>query len=267
MILIKGGGGKDINWEYIGEDIAELIKRGEQAVVMHGASATRDEIAKKLGAPTKTITSPSGVSSVYTDQMAIDVFLMVYCGLINKRIVATLLRYGVNAVGLSGIDGRLWEAKRKTVVYSVENGKTKLVKDNFTGKVDKVNADLIKVLLKHGYVPVICPPAISYENEIVNTDNDLASAVMAGALGIKQMTVLFEAPGMLKDAKDEKSLIRTIDKEKISDFLQFAQGRMKKKLLGVQRAFENGVETIYFGDGRIKNPVLNAIMGKGTIIS
>lgn len=267
MILIKGGGGREINWDYISQDISELIKKGEQIVLIHGASATRDEIAEKLGIPSKTITSPTGVSSVYTDPSAIDVFLMSYCGLVNKQIVATLQKHGVNAIGLSGIDGRLLEAKRKPVTYSVENGKTKLIKDNLTGKVEKANANLIQLLLNSGYIPVICPPAISFENEIVNTDNDLAAAVIAGSLNIKKMIVLFEAAGMLKNAEDEKSVIRTIEKEKISDFMQYAKGRMKKKLLGLQRAFDNGVEKVYFGDGRVPNPVLNAIDGNGTIIS
>ncbi len=84
MYLIKAGGGKTINWEYIAEDIVEISKT-EKVVVIHGASAWRDEIAQKLNIPTKTITSPSGISSVYTDHHAIDVFLMVYAGLINKK--------------------------------------------------------------------------------------------------------------------------------------------------------------------------------------
>jgi acetylglutamate/LysW-gamma-L-alpha-aminoadipate kinase len=266
MLLLKIGGGKNINLNFISDDIASLIARGEKIVVVHGASVTRDEIAQQLGIPTKTITSPSGVSSVYTDEKAIDVFLMSYAGLVNKKIVATLQKHGVNAVGLSGIDGRLWEAKRKDVVYAVENGKTKLIKDNLTGKVEKVNADLIELLIEHGYVPVICPPAISFDNEIVNTDNDFATVVMAEALKIKEIIVLFEAPGMLKNVHNEKSVIPKIEKEKLDDYLEYAVGRMKKKLLGTQKAFEHGVEKIYWSDGRIQHPVLNALDGKGTVI-
>ena len=131
------------------------------------------------GIPIKKITSPSGISSVYTDKKVIDVFLMTYCGLINKKIVSILQRFGVNAIGLSGVDGRLWEAKRKDVVYSLEKGRTKLIKDNLTGKVERVNSRLLMLLCKNGYVPVLCPPAISFDNEIVNTDNDTAVAVLA----------------------------------------------------------------------------------------
>lgn len=266
MILIKVGGGKNINWDYICKDLVSLIKSGEKIIVVHGASSTRDEIAEKLKIPTKTITSPSGITSVYTDKKALEVLLMVYAGLINKQIVAKMQSYGINAVGLSGVDGKVWEAKRKDAVYSLENGKTKLISDNLTGKVEKINTELLNLLVKNKYVPVICPPAISFENEIVNTDNDMAVAVMAGVLKIKKTIVLFEAPGMLRDINDPKSLIKKLKKEELENSMKFAVGRMKKKLLGAQKALALGVKKIYWGDGRIEHPILNAIKEKGTVI-
>jgi [amino group carrier protein]-L-2-aminoadipate 6-kinase len=192
MILIKIGGGKQININAICADIKTLIDKGEKIILVHGASTTRDEIAASLNHPTNTIVSPSGVSSVYTDAKSIDIFLMSYVGLINKRLVEKLQQHGVNAVGLSGIDGKLWQGKRKKVVYSQVNGKTKLISDSMTGKVEKINSSLITLLLENGYTPVLCPPAISDENEIINTDNDWATGVMVGALGIEKMVVLFE---------------------------------------------------------------------------
>lgn len=266
MIILKIGGGKAINIDYIAQDVATLIKKGEQVVVVHGASATRDEIAQKLGVPTKTITSPSGVTSVYTDKQAIDVFLMVYCGLVNKKIVATLQKYGVKAVGLSGIDGKLWQAKRKTAVYAVENGKTKLISNNLTGRVETVNADLLTLLLEHHYIPVLCPPAISLEGEIVNTDNDWAIAILAQALKVQTIVSLFEAPGLLKDVNDAESIISKISNKELLTMMEYAQGRMKKKLLGAQKAIELGVEKIYFADGRVEYPIQKALNGNGTVI-
>src|SRR3989338_9458386 len=100
MILIKIGGGKKINLDYVCEDMKTLIDQGEKVILVHGASQTRDEIAEQLHMPTKTIISPSGVSSVYTDTKAIDIFLMVYAGLVNKHIVAKLQQNGINAIGL-----------------------------------------------------------------------------------------------------------------------------------------------------------------------
>lgn len=267
MILIKIGGGKQINLDNIADDIKKLTNDGEKIVLVHGASATRDEIAQKLGFPTKTITSPTGVSSVYTDQTAIDIFLMTYPGLVNKKIVAKLQSYEINAVGLSGIDGQLWKGKRKTAVYVKEGTKTKLIIDNMTGKVVEINVGLINLLLNNKYLPVICPPALSENNEIINTDNDWATAVMTGALKIEKMVVLFEAPGLLKKFSDEKSLIKNVNKNKLGEYMTFAQGRMKKKILGAQEAFRLGLKTMFWSDGRIKDPVINALKGVGTIIS
>lgn len=266
MILVKIGGGKEIRWDYISEDIASLMSHGEKICVVHGASEKRDEIAKQLGMPSKIITSPSGVQSVFTDEKAIDIFLMVYAGLVNKKIVATLQRYCVNAVGLSGIDGRLWTAEKKDVVYAVENSKTKIIHNNLTGRVTSVNTKLIHLLINENYTPVICPPAITADNVIVNTDNDFATTVMIGNLGIKTMVSLFQANGLLKDTQDEQSIIKVIEKDHILEHLKYAKGRMKKKLLGAHKAFEMGLETMYWGDGRVRNPIIKAMRGEGTII-
>lgn len=266
MLLIKIGGGKQINWDFIAEDIASLINKGEKIIVVHGASAYRDEVAIQMGVPTKTVTSPSGISSVYTDQNAIDIFLMVYAGLINKKIVAVLRKHDINAVGLSGVDGGLWEAQKKGDLYVKDNDKIKLLRGNLTGKVIAVNGDLLTILIEHGYVPVLCPPAITPEYEIVNTDNDLATAFIAEQMKIKKIVSLFEAPGLLADVNKANSVIPVIKKEELENFLNVAKTRMKKKILGAKKSFEMGVEKIFWGDGRIKNPVISAMRGKGTVI-
>lgn len=267
MILIKVGGGKNINWDFIAEDLVGLVKTGEKIVLVHGASGRRDDLANQLHYPTRTVISPSGVSSVYTDQKALEIFLMVYAGLMNKEIVAKLRQRGLNTVGLSGVDGALWQGKRKKELMIQENSKTKLLRNNYSGRVDKINASLLHLLLEHDYIPVLCPPALSDENEIINTDNDWAVAQTAAALGIKILVILFEAPGLLKNINDEKSVIPQINKKDLLQYLPYAQGRMKKKLLGAQKALELGITKVYWGDGRIKNPLSNLLSGQGTIIS
>lgn len=266
MIIVKVGGGTAINWDYVAEDLRRLIAR-EPVVVVHGAGAQRDQIAERLHAPTQVVTSPSGISSVYTNQEALDIFLMVYPGLVNKKVVAALQAHQIAAVGLSGVDGALWRAKRKPNLLAQVGTKTKLLSDNLTGRVEEINTELIKLLIDNHYTPVIAPPALSFDNQIVNTDNDWAVAVMAGALGVTKVVYLFEAPGLLEDVHDPFSLIKKIAADRLDDYLIFAQGRMKKKVLGVKKAFELGVETIYWGDGRVKNPVSRALAGQGTVIA
>jgi acetylglutamate/LysW-gamma-L-alpha-aminoadipate kinase len=266
MVIVKVGGGKNINLDFVCEDFASLVKK-EKAILIHGGHAKRDEIAKKLGHPTKTITSPSGINSVYTDQKAIEIFLMVYPGLMNKKIVAKLQSFGVNAIGLSGIDGRLWEGKRKKAILAKEGEKIKLIRDDLSGKVEKINAKILEILLKENFVPVVCPPAISYEGEIINVDSDPVVVRMAKELKAEKIIFLFEAPGLLRDERDEKSLISYIPKEKIDEYLIYAKGRMRRKILAAKEAIEAGVKEIYFGDGRIEKPITLALEGKGTLIS
>jgi len=186
---------------------------------------------------------------------------------VNKKIVARLQKEGLRAVGLSGVDGELWQAKAKKEILAREGDRVVLLKNNLTGRVVEINTELINLLVENNYLPVICSPAISFEKEIVNTDNDWAIAVMAEKLKIKKLVVLFENPGLLENPDDESTLVPWLKKEKIEDYLPLARDRMKKKILGAKRAIEGGVEVIYWGDGRIENPILNALEGKGTIIS
>lgn len=265
MILVKAGGGEANNWDGLAADIAEVLA-SEPIVLVHGAHALRDSLAARLGVPVKKVVSPSGVSSVYTDEEALEIFLMAYCGVANKRIVAGLERRGVAAVGLSGVDGRLWQAKAKKDLLVRENGKTKLLRDNRTGRVEKINVGLLRLLVDGGYVPVISAPAISEEGEIVNTDNDGAAAAMAAQMGIERLVFLFEAPGLLRDPGRPDTLIRQIPRASLDDYLGFAKDRMQKKLLGVKRAFEGGVREVYFGDGRRERPLKDALAGLGTVI-
>ena len=113
---------------------------------------------------------------------------------------------------------------------------------------------------------MICAPAVSFEGEIVNTDNDWATAVMAEALRVKKIVYLFEAPGLLKDPQDKSSLISRVPDDKITECLRYAQNRMKKKVLGAQRALQGGVDEIFWGDSRGDHPVFDALEGKGTVI-
>lgn len=266
MLLVKTGGGKGIHWDGVCRDIAE-IRASEPVILVHGANAQRNELAARLSVPVRTVISPSGIASVYTDAEAIEIFLMAYAGLANKQIVARFQKHGVNAVGLCGVDGRLWRAKAKKEILVEDGGKTKLLKGNLTGRVETINAGLLRLLLDNDYLPVVCAPALSYENEIVNTDNDTAAAAMAVSLNIERIVYLFEAPGLLRDADDETSLVPRINRFKIGEFLPFARGRMQRKILGVKQAVDAGVKAVFFGDGRVDSPVKDALAGKGTVIA
>lgn len=265
MLLIKIGGGKNINWDLISEDLVSISQK-EKVIMVHGANSQRDELGRRLGIETKTVVSPSGVSSVYTDREFIDLFLMSYPGLVNKTIVAKLQGHGLNAVGLSGLDGRMWVAKRKSKLLVQDGSKIKTLDGNYSGKVTQVNPGVVEALLQANFLPVITAPAISEQGEIINCDNDTASALLATTMKIPRVVFLFEAPGMLRDHQDFGSLIPRVESAELDEMLKYANGRMKKKILAVQSMLAGGVETVYFGDARVEKPISKALEGHGTVI-
>lgn len=266
MIVIKVGGSLGIDYDVVCSDLAGLIRTGYKIVLVHGGSAETNLISEKLGKPPRMVTSVSGYESRYTDRETLEIFEMVYCGKVNKAIVEKLQKRGVNAVGLSGMDGRIWEGSRKSAITIVEGGKKKVLRDDFTGKVEKVNLELIDLLINHGFTPVLTPPAISYEGEAINVDGDRAAAILASALRVEKLIILSNIPGLLRDVQDESSLIREIPFQQISEFVGFAKGRMKKKVLGAVEALREGVREVVFADARSGHPVTDALAGKGTVI-
>ena len=269
MIVVKIGGTSGVNFEAVTNDVAAQVKAGQKLLVVHGGSGETNAISEQLGHPPQFVTSPSGFTSRYTDRATLEIFAMVTTGKINTLIVERLQKLGVNALGLSGVDGRLMEAHRKEAIRIIDptTGKQRVLRDDFTGKIEKVNATLLHLLLDAGYVPVIAPLAISPEGDAVNVDADRAAAMVAGAVAADQLIILSNVPGLLRQFPDESTLIRHIDKDKVEQSLEFAEGRMKKKVLGASEALALGVRQVVFGDGRVQTPVANALAGEGTVIS
>jgi [amino group carrier protein]-L-2-aminoadipate 6-kinase len=266
VIVVKVGGSDGINYDLVCDDIAALVKDGQRVILIHGGSHETNVISEKLGKPPRILTSPQGYTSRYTDHETMDIFAMVYAGKMNTRIVERLQKRGVNAVGLSGIDGRLLEGPRKSSVRAVIDGKQVLVRDDFTGKIEKVNAQLLHLLLDNGYTPVVAPPAVSTDGEAINVDGDRAAAMIAAAVGAKQLIILSNVPGLLRSFPDESTLIPHIRYAALDQALGFAEGRMKKKVLGASEAIAAGVQQVIFGDARLERPIFNSINGKGTVI-
>lgn len=267
MIVIKIGGGEGIDPRNAAAEIAALWQESRRFVIVHGGSHTTNELSQQLGHPAQFITSPSGHTSRRTDPRTLDIFLMAYCGVVNKRFVEALQAAGVNAVGLSGVDGGILRGKRKAAIRAVENGRTRVIRDDFTGTVEEVNASLLSGLLDEGYLPVITPPALSRDGEAINVDGDRAAARVAAALKAEQLIFLSNVPGLLRDVSDAGSLIAEIARRQLEEFDTYAEGRMKKKLLGAREALEGGVGRVVIGDARGDWAVRDALAGKGTVIS
>lgn len=268
MIVVKVGGSEGIDYTAFCADIATLIQNNQRLVLIHGGSHLTNEVAEALGHPPQFITSPSGYTSRLTDRRTLEIFEMVYCGQMNKMMVEKLQGHGINAIGLSGLDGGLWRGTRKKELRSIEpGGRRRIIRDNYTGTVEQVNTALLNQLLDSGYLPVLTPPAISFEHEAINVDGDRAAGATAIAMQAETLIILSNVPGVLRNFPDESSLIRHIPSNQIEQVAErHAEGRMKIKLLGAQEAIAGGVKRVILGSARIPNCVSLALQGQGTVI-
>src|SRR6266542_5386819 len=203
ITVVKLGGTEGVDFSAICNDVAELLKQGKQLVLIHGGSAEANSLGESLGASPKMITSPSGYTSRYTDRKTLEIFLMAVNGKVNSLLTEQLQMLGVNAFGLSGLDGRVLQAVRKESIQSVENGKRKIIRDDYTGKMEKVNSELLMMLLHAGYLPVIAPVAVREKGEALNVDADRAAAMVASSLKAETRILLTSVPGLMKNFPDE----------------------------------------------------------------
>lgn len=266
MIVVKVGGSVGIDYDALCDDLAALWQAGRSLVLVHGGSDETNQLSEKLGHPPRFVTSPSGYTSRYTDRRTLEIFEMVYCGTANKGLVERFQRHNINAMGLSGLDGRLLQGKRKQVIRIIEDGRQKVLRDDWTGTVERVNADLLQMLLDHEYLPVIAPLACSEHGDAMNVDGDRAAAAIAAALNAETLLLLSNVPGLLRDFPDESSLITHIPRAEIDAYLPYAEGRMKKKVLGAGEALAQGIGRVILGDARVPNSVSRALEGVGTVI-
>ena len=267
MLVVKIGGGAGIQIGPTVEDAAERIRAGGKIVLVHGASGETNLLAERLGKPPRFVTSVAGLESRYTDRETLEIFEMAYCGKGNKALVEAFQARGINAVGLSGLDGRIFEGKRKDTITILDGGKRKVLRGDYTGKVERVNLGLVTLLLDHGYVPVLCPPAASYEGEAVNVDGDTAAAMLAAAVKAEEFLMLSNVPGLLRDVADAGSLVTRIPARAIEEFMPLAQGRMKRKLMAATIALDGGVRRVILASANVARPVTSALEGRGTVIS
>jgi [amino group carrier protein]-L-2-aminoadipate 6-kinase len=266
LIVVKVGGGTTLDIDAIVADIVALRAKGTELVLVHGGAKTTNAVAEALGHPPQFVTSESGHVSRRTDRRTLEIFEMVYCGQLNKMWVEKLQRRGVNAVGLSGLDGRIFEGTRKDTLRIRVDGRRMVLRDDWTGTVERVNTPLLTLLMDAGYFPVLTPPGASTAGDAINVDGDRAAAMVAGALKAEALVILTDTPGLLRAFPDESTLISEIPRAQADSFMQFAEGRMKKKVLGAVEAVQEGVGKVIFADGRVAEPLSRALAGGGTHI-
>jgi acetylglutamate/LysW-gamma-L-alpha-aminoadipate kinase len=275
-VVVKIGGARAVDPAGAVGDIAALGERGTDAAVVHGGSTAVDETLERLGIEPTYVETPAGVSGRFTDEETMEVFTMVMAGTLNTELVATMREAGVDAVGLSGVDGGLLTGPRKSAVRVLEDGKKKIKRGDHSGKITGVNGDLLRSLLADGYTPVAGPPMLGAEEEAdtegvasgtpVNADADRAAAAVAGELGAR-LVVLTDVEGVYADPEDPETLIERVETPADLEELQdAAEGFMTKKVMAAVEALEGGADEVIVADANADDPVLSALDGGGTHI-
>nr|BAW27676.1 AmCP-L-glutamate kinase [Streptomyces sp. SoC090715LN-17] len=266
LAVVKCGGNPAVDAAGICADIARLVREGHSIVLVHGGSGEIRRLAGELGVPQRTLVAPDNVSTRYTDQATLDVVVLALAGSVKPGLVAELARHDVPAVGLTGMDGGMLCARRKSVIRSVVDGRTVLIRDNHSGRIAAVRTELPEALLRLGYVPVVSPPAIDEHDHPVNVDADRAAAALAVALGADQLLLLTGAPGVLADPDDPTSVQSTHRISPTGPPDPSATGGMALKLIAAREALTGGVGTVRIADGRTPAPVSRALAGAGTTV-
>lgn len=267
MLLVVKMGGSILKEGTSSELVSDLkaLANENKIVLVHGGGVEVTEIAAKLGKEQKFIVSPQGFRSRYTDKATIEIFTMVMAGKINKQIVAALQSQRIPAVGLSGLDGLLLKAERKKRLIAVdERGRKKVIDGGYTGKIIKVNANLLQFLLDKDYMPIVTPIAMSEEFEPLNVDGDRTAASIAGALKADRLVLLTDVEGLVLKGKPIQKINATEVKEVLSSI---GQG-MSTKVHAALEALNQGVNEVLITSGGGKSPVSSALKHEcGTVIS
>ena len=256
MITIKIGGSvvDNLHPSTI-DDIKKVVKR-EGVILVHGGGKEVTKVTEQLGKKPKFVVSPSGIKSRYTDKETSEIFTMVMSGRINKTIVQMLQKNGINAVGLSGMDGKIIEANRKKKLMIMnEKGRKQVIDGGYTGKISNVNSDLIKTIMDKGYTPVISPIAISEESEFLNVDGDRAAANVAGYVKADKVLFITNVDGLLMEDK----LVEKLSLEEAKEIMPKIGFGMEKKILAATEALEMGVTEALIANGQKENPISSAI--------
>ncbi|MGB6501576.1 MAG: [LysW]-aminoadipate kinase [Thermoplasmata archaeon] len=261
-IVVKIGGAPGNRTERVLDEIAAH----PEYLLVHGGSAEVDRLGVALGRPAVYYTTPSGVVSRRSDAVHLEVLVLALAGKVQTDLVAGLGARGVRAVGLSGVDGRLLLARKRTGARALVDGKVIHLTDDLSGTIERVDTSLLSTLRAAGLVPVVGPPAVTEAGELLNVDADRVASAVAGALSAEALVLLTNVPGLLARRDDPTSLVARIPRAEVERFLPLAEGRMRKKLVAARDAIAAGVGRVVIGPSDVDAPIAHALAGHGTVI-
>jgi acetylglutamate/LysW-gamma-L-alpha-aminoadipate kinase len=263
-LVVKIGGARAVDPAGVIEDVAHVVAAGRDVIVVHGGSTAVDDTLEAMGKEPEYVETPAGVSGRFTDAETLEVFEMVLPGKLNTELVTDLRAAGVDAVGLSGVDGGLVTGPRKSAVRVVEGEKQKIRRGDHAGKPEQVNTDLLDSLLTDGYVPTVSPPMLADDGTAANADADRVAALLAGELGA-ELVLLTDVAGVYEDPDDPETLIEAAETPAAFEAVEeAAAGFMSRKVHAAEEALTGGAEGVVISDAGLRKPLLAALDGHGT---
>jgi acetylglutamate/LysW-gamma-L-alpha-aminoadipate kinase len=259
--VVKCGGAHEVRPDLVCAGIAALVGEGTRVVFVHGGSAAVTGLAARLRVPLRELVAPDGTVTRRTDEATLEVLTLALAGQVKPAFLVEFARLGVRAVGLTGLDAGLLRARRKTALRTMVDGRAVIVRDDRSGRLTSVGAELLGSLLAMGVVPVLSPPALAEDGLPVNVNADRVAAAVAGALGAARLVLLTAAPGVLADRHDPRSLLSEYRLRDDPD--PAIAGGMSVKLLAAREALEAGVRDVLVADGRSRATVADALAGHG----
>ena len=257
IVVVKYGGNAMVNEQLkqqVMEDIVLLWLIGVKVVLVHGGGPEISDLMKRLGK------QPEFVDGLrVTDRETVDIVQMALSGKVNKSLVNLLEQHGGHAIGLSGVDGRLIEAKKRDERLG------------FVGEIVSVNIQPILDMLDNGYIPVVSTVGCDRGGNIYNINGDTAAAYIAGALQAERMILMTDICGILRDKDDPSTLIAELTVSEAKKLYEegIVSGGMIPKTDCCLKAIEQGVKNVVIMDGRVPHAILMELLtdeGAGTWI-
>ncbi|HIX10262.1 acetylglutamate kinase [Agathobaculum sp.] len=254
-VVVKYGGNAMINEELkdaVIHDLVLLNLVGIKVVVVHGGGPEISEMLKKIGKESRFV---NGLR--YTDRETMDIVQMVLCGKVNKDLVTLLEKAGGRGIGLGGMDGGMFQAKRLTDRTGTDYG--------YVGDIVDVDPSPVIDVLEQGYIPVVSTVAQGIDDETnYNINADTAACKLAVALKAKKLILLTDVRGLMLDPDDETTLLTNLKVSEVPKLMRdgVIKGGMIPKVDCCVEAVRKGVEAANIQDGRVKHSILIELLSK-----
>ncbi len=258
-VVVKYGGAAMVDCDLkqkVMQDIVLMKYVGMHPIIVHGGGPEITGMLNRLNIKSAFI---DGLR--VTDSDTMEVVEMVLGGKVNKEIVAGINASGGKAIGISGKDGELIEAR--PIDLSGRMG--------FVGEVERINPQIIETLIENGYIPVIAPIGVDKAQQSYNINADTVAAAIAVAMNADKLVLLTDVPGLLRDAKDPDTLISVLKVSEVDDYVKqgIIAGGMIPKVQCCVEAVTGGVGRTHIIDGRVAHSILLEIFtdeGIGTMV-